>query len=229
LELVQIAARHPEALAGFMNGPEKSGLDQKLRPADICILSISDRAIAEVSGELNFGSALVLHTSGGQPLSALSPLPRAGVFYPLQTFSRDRPVSLQGIPVLLESDLSEDLALLKTLAVRLGAIPLAADSRQRLAVHLAAVFANNFTNHLIHLAESLCCDSDLDPAILKPLIQETFLKLDSVSAFKAQTGPARRADKATLDKHRELLDKTPQRELYEQLTRSILDTYETKL
>lgn len=229
LELLQVVARNPEALAGFMRGPEKSGLDQRLQPADIYILSISDRAITEVSEKLSFGNALVLHTSGGQPISALSPLSRTGVFYPLQTFSRDRPISLKGIPVLLESALPEDIKLLKTLAVLLGGAPLEADSRQRLIVHLAAVFANNFTNHLIHLAEVLCTNSGLDPAILKPLLKETFRKLDSGSALEAQTGPARRADKTTLDKHRELLGKTRQRELYEQLTQSIQDTYENKL
>ena len=226
LELLQIAARHPGSLDDFRNGPLKSGLDRELLPADLYILAISDRAIAEVSRKLQFGNGLVLHTSGGQPLSVLSALPRSGVFYPLQTFSRERPISLQGVRVLMEHALPGDLELIRELVVRLGAIPVAADSKQRLNLHVAAVFANNFTNHLVHLADLLCVRSELNPEILKPLLRETFRKLESATAFEAQTGPARRADSSTLVQHRSLLKNTPYLTLYDQLTKSIQDTYE---
>ncbi len=229
IDLILLAARDPEALAAFEPGIPRAGLTGTLVPADVYILAIADRAIGDLAGTLGIGDALVVHTSGAQPLESLSPIPRRGVFYPLQSFSRERNISFEGVPMLLECSRQEDLELLKQLCSALGCNPVAADSRQRLTAHLSAVFTNNFTTHLVHLAGEICESHGLDPHMLKPLLRETVDKLGSLSPYEAQTGPARRGDLNTLQRHRELLDEPTLLALYNHLTTSIQHTYEAEL
>lgn len=229
VRLVALQARDPEKLSAFPGTAPRFGLDGQVPHADISLLAIADRAIGEVATGLADTRSLVVHCSGAQPMQALEGVARCGVFYPLQTFSKGRELSFAGIPVLTEAARPEDLVLLNKLADALGCNPHPANSEKRLALHLAAVFVNNFTNHMVYQGETIAGESGLDTALLRPLLRETLAKLERLGPREAQTGPARRGDAATLANHRELLRGKPAGTLYDQITQSIISTYETEL
>lgn len=197
--------------------------------ADVCILAVSDRAIGGLAEMLGPSPALVAHTSGATPIDHLEACGRPGVFYPLQTFTAGQHTSLEQVPFLLEAASIQDLALLETLATALGGRAVHATSEARIQAHLAAVFANNFSNHMIALGQELCRAYHLDPEILGPITAQTFAKLQGQTAHQAQTGPARRGDTPTLERHRHLLADTPFKDLYNLITHSIQTTYEDEL
>lgn len=197
--------------------------------ADIFILAVSDQAIGALASQYDFGEALVVHASGAQPISVLSGLPRHGIFYPLQTFTKSHPKGLDGVPILLESNNKDDFEILKSLALHLGGHPCAADSYQRLQAHLAAVLANNFTNHLWYLAAQQLEAAGLAGSLLQPLMEETLAKAKALGSFEAQTGPARRGDTPSLVAHRKLLDTGLLEKIYDNMSQSIANTYGTKL
>lgn len=197
-----------------------------LANADLYLLAVSDAAVAELSRQLPFTGCLVAHTSGNLPLAVGSDRNRRAVFYPLQTFSKDRPLQYSQIPFCLEAESEPDFQLLETLAAALSAPSYRLSSGQRQPLHLAAVFANNFTNHLYHLAAEICQSHQLPFRLLQPLICETAQKIASISPYQAQTGPARRNDRQTLAAHQKQLQDETQRQLYQHLTDSILKTYE---
>lgn len=229
ISLEQVAARRPEALEDFDSRVRKTSLSQPLARAEVYILAVSDRAVGPVSEQIQQPGGLIVHTSGALGIDALAGSGPKGAFYPLQTFSRTRPVHFSGIPVLLEATRKEDLELLKALGDALGARPRESDRGVRLAAHLAAVFANNFGNHMAYQAQKLCHEFGLDPDLMQPLLSETFEKLREMPAFDAQTGPARRKDQATQEAHRSLLGPGMALELYNLISHSIERTYENKL
>ena len=149
-----------------------------------------------------------------------------GVFYPLQTFSTQKSVDFANIPLCLEANKPEGLALLEQLAVKMGGPTHLIDSEQRKALHIAAVFVNNFTNHLYAIGESICQEHLVPFAVLQPLIAETADKIKSLSPLDAQTGPALRNDRNTLDNHLSLLTQEAQKKLYTSLTKSIQQLHE---
>src|SRR5690606_28131010 len=155
VELVQVYSRNkisvPNSIIDLNN----------LAVADVYIISVSDTAIAEVSSQLPFTNRLVVHTSGSMPLLETDSKNRRGVFYPLQTFSKERKVDFKSIPICIEAEFSEDLIVLKKLAKALSDSVLSINSTQRKALHVAAVFANNFTNHLLSIAEDICIQNKI--------------------------------------------------------------------
>jgi predicted short-subunit dehydrogenase-like oxidoreductase (DUF2520 family) len=192
-----------------------------LQYADIYIIAVTDNAITEVSAQLPFKNRLVVHTSGSIPMDELYPHNRRGVFYPLQTFSKKKEVDFSAIPVCLESESAEDYKLLITLANSISAKIFNINSNQRKALHVAAVFASNFTNHLYTLASDICNEHNLPFDILKPLITETSAKVQHLPPAEAQTGPAVRHDSKTIEAHLQLLKEDNQKEIYQILTQSI--------
>lgn len=229
VSLEQVAARRPEALRDFDPQVPKAGLSDALAPAELYLLAVSDRAVGTVSEQVETGDGLVVHTSGTLGVDALYGNRPKGVFYPLQTFSRSRPLPFSGIPVLLEAQRAEDLQLLEALGAALGAQTHRCRQRERLVAHLAAVFANNFGNHMVHQAQRLCQTHDLEPGLLNPLLRETLEKLMEMPALEAQTGPARRRDRNTQEAHRGLLGPGMPLELYDLISQSIEKTYENEL
>lgn len=193
----------------------------RLQPADVTIISVSDDAVSEVSAALPLSGGLVIHTSGSLPMDALDAKHRRGVFYPLQTFSKEKDVDFSQVPLCLEASEPDDLVLLKNLASQISGSVREIGSRQRKALHVAAVFVSNFTNHLYWNGEQLCREHGVDFDILKPLIRETADKVMTLAPADAQTGPARRHDQKTLAAHRDLLGDSPRGKLYELLTQSI--------
>lgn len=210
LELVQLFARNAErgAFVARLAGTAWTDRPEQLARADIYLLAVSDRAVAEVAAALPIPpTAVVAHTAGSVPLDAL-PAKFAGraVFYPLQTFTRGREVDFRQIPIFLETATEELRPRMEAFAHKLSDTVLYADSERRAKVHLAGVFACNFVNHMYAAGEGIVRSAGLDFEVLKPLIRETAAKaLDADSPARVQTGPAVRNDLATQARHEEML------------------------
>ncbi len=186
--------------------------------ADVTIIAVSDDAISEVSSKIK--NSFVVHTSGSVSMSDLKNESKKGVFYMLQTFSKDKKVDFSEVPFCLEAVNEKEYQLLEQLAKSIGKKIYAINSEQRKTLHVAAVFVNNFTNHLYKIGNDICKENKVPFEILLPLIKETALKIEELSPKKAQTGPAIRNDKKTIKNHLNLLDKNQQK-IYKTLTKSI--------
>ena len=194
-----------------------------LAEADVYIISVSDNAITEVSSQLNFQNKLVVHTSGNIAMNDLDDKNRKGVFYPLQTFSKIKEVNFNEIPICLEAQNDNDKQILETIAKSISDKVFSINSQQRKGLHVAAVFVNNFTNHLYQIGNDICQKSNIPFEILHPLIQETANKIQTLSPNDAQTGPAKRNDTQTINDHLNFLTDENQKEIYKLLTKSIID------
>jgi predicted short-subunit dehydrogenase-like oxidoreductase (DUF2520 family) len=188
--------------------------------ADITILAVADDAIAEISSQIK--NSLVIHTSGSFSMHDLKNSKNKGVFYMLQTFSKDKEIDFSKVPFCLETENKADYLLLEKLAKLIGVKIYAINSEQRKALHVAAVFVNNFTNHLYKIGNDICEENKVPFEILYPLIDETAQKIKILSPQKAQTGPAVRNDDKTVENHLELLTKE-QQQVYQMITKSIKD------
>jgi len=229
VELLQVFSRQKENVSPWISS-EKIITDwQNLSESDIYIIAVSDSAIAEVSLQLPFENRLVVHTSGSLPMDELNSKNRRGVFYPLQTFTKGKEVDFTAIPVCLESEFDDDYTILEDLAEAIKSKHYLISSSQRKSLHVAAVFVNNFTNHLYQLGKDICNEHQLPFEILKPLIAETANKVQNLSPLDAQTGPAKRHDQNTIDAHLALLTDTTQKEIYKILTQSIQHSHVKKL
>lgn len=226
VNLVQVYARHPEKLRHLLP-PEKITSDfQAIAEADVYIISVSDDAITDVSTQLPLKNRLVVHTSGSTALTAIDSRNRRGVFYPLQTFSAAKDVNFKEIPLCLETEHETDMPVLETLAQSLSHKVYHISSVQRQALHVAAVFSCNFVNHLYGLGAKVCTENDIPFDILKPLILETADKIKTLSPAQAQTGPAVRNDRKTLQRHLDFLQDNKMKDIYTLLTQSIQQTHE---
>ncbi|MGB7395077.1 MAG: DUF2520 domain-containing protein [Pricia sp.] len=234
VEIVQLVGRNPSALKNLYvrlsttNSPPKVSDFSYIAESDVYILAVSDDAIAEVSGFIGDRKGLVVHTSGSVSMDVLSQHPRHGVLYPLQSFSKDRKVDTESVPFCLEAGTDADMHVLKNLASNLSQKIYGVDSDQRRVLHLAAVFVNNFTNHLYHIGQHLCQNEGLPFDLLQPLIQETAYKIEHLSPIDSQTGPARRGDAKTINIHLEQLQNSDYKEVYSVLSESILNLYREK-
>lgn len=199
-----------------------------LKEADVYIIAVSDDAVAKVSSQLPFENRLVVHTSGTVNIHDLDKKNRRGVFYPLQTFTKDATLDFANVPICVEALDKSDLKSLKTLAHNIGSKSHKVNTNQRKALHLAAVFVNNFTNQLYRVAHEITEAEGVEFEVLKPLIMETAKKVENLSPYKAQTGPAKRNDKKTIKKHLELLDNNEHKAIYKLLTTSIQNTHGRK-
>ncbi|MDO7849606.1 DUF2520 domain-containing protein [Hymenobacter sp. M29] len=215
-----------ETLAKRLPGAQVlTTLTPPLPPADAYLLAVPDAAVAPLLASIAWpAGALVAHLAGALPLAVFAAQPgvRGGVFYPLQTFSPGRAIDWPTVPLCIEaSDLAAETTLL-ALAGSLSRHVLRLDSAQRLKLHVAAVFANNFTNHLLGIADALLAEADLPPELLAPLVRETVDKALANPPFAVQTGPAVRRDAPTLAAHTAALAGHPAwQALYVQLTASI--------
>src|SRR5690606_25251070 len=178
---------------------------EDLKPADITLISVTDSAIAEVSAKIPYNDALVVHTSGTTALEVLNDKNRKGVFYPLQTFSKNKEINFEEVPLCLEAENIDDLNELKLLAKELSNKVFEISSEQRKCPHVSAVFVSNFTNHLYSIGNEICKGNNIPFDILKPLINETADKINYLNPKDAQTGPAIRFDQKTIKTHEDFL------------------------
>jgi len=199
--------------------------EQICSEADLYICALKDDVLSQVLPRVNFGKGLLVHTAGSLPMTVLSDYtPNHGIFYPLQTFSKQRPVDFSEVPIFIEAALSDSLDLLKNLASELSEKVVQVSYEKRKQLHLAAVFANNFVNYLYSIAEDLVHEKGLDFQYLLPLIEETSRKVKTIAPVKAQTGPAVRFDCRVMNKHLQLLGEYPEwQHLYEILSKGIYE------
>ncbi|NND62074.1 MAG: DUF2520 domain-containing protein [Flavobacteriaceae bacterium] len=201
----------------------------EIKKADIHIVAIPDDDIASFSEEIPLENSLVVHTSGSVPMQELNTKNRQGVFYPLQTFTANRSVEFKEIPICVEAQNKEDLIVLLKLASAVSNNVQEINSEERRSLHLAAVFINNFVNHLYHISEEIVNQTNLNFNLLKPLLLETASKVINNSPKDVQTGPAKRNDQETIKKHLALLENKKYRKIYKAITKSITATYGKEL
>lgn len=225
IEVVQVYNRSEKGLREIrFRGSKTTQLDE-LEDADCYIIAVPDDAVSQISDNLPFENRFVVHTSGSVSLNELNSKNRQGVFYPLQTFSKNRKVYFNDIPLCLEATNQKDLELLKTMARTISSAVYEIDSEKRKHLHLAAVFVCNFVNHLYHIGHEITENNQLPFSILKPLIKETASKIERDTPMAMQTGPAKRNDTSTMKKHLDLLDTPIQKDIYRLLSLAITETY----
>ncbi|MEO8534019.1 MAG: Rossmann-like and DUF2520 domain-containing protein [Flavobacterium sp.] len=221
IEIVQVFSRKKENLLHLLDSDKIITDYSTLKKSDLYIIAVSDNAILEVSNQLPFKGQLVVHTSGTASLDSLDSKNRRGVFYPLQTFSKNKEIDFSEIPFCLEAENETDFKLLETVARSISKAVFAISSEQRKALHVSAVFVNNFTNHLYQIGQEICEEHQVPFEILKPLIQETAEKIKTLNPADAQTGPAKRSDSSTIEAHLDYLTTENQKNIYKILTQSI--------
>lgn len=227
IELVQVYSRSKKSLEQFNNIPTTTNLNN-LAEADVYIIAIPDDAIANFSKKLPKLNGLLVHTSGSVAIDSIDKQHTRGVFYPLQTFSKNKVIDFKQIPICIEAEKEQDLHLLEKLAKSISDKVFLINSKQRKSLHVAAVFVNNFTNHLYHIAHDICKEHTVPFEVLAPLIKETANKITDLSPYAAQTGPAKRNDVKTIEAHLALLNQE-QQNIYKLLTQSIQQTYGKEL
>lgn len=193
--------------------------------ADLILVSVKDDAVNKVIDALGNRNAIIAHTSGSIPMPDVTGTNKYGVFYPLQTFSKGKTVSLDGVPFLIEGSAPVVTEALISVVDSLGGKPVISDSDKRRVIHLAAVFACNFVNNMWATAEDILAPVGENLELLEPLLCETLRKALASGAENAQTGPARRGDVEVEQTHLQLLD-DQKAELYKIITRSIAKRYE---
>ncbi len=204
-----------------------NSLDFSASPCNLFILAVPDAVIAQVASEIVLpDDAVVVHTSGATPMNVLevTAAEHFGIFWPLQSFSNAREANFQQLPIIIEA--SDDFALetLNKLASSIGAEPVFMEESERKNLHLAAVFASNFTNHMLRAAEHVLSRDGITIDILQPLVMETMRKAFELGPELAQTGPAAREDYNTIEAQAEMLegDNSLQR-IYRLLSQDIID------
>jgi predicted short-subunit dehydrogenase-like oxidoreductase (DUF2520 family) len=227
IRVLQVISRSQESckvLAGLLHADYRTSLQELATEAGIIILAVPDSRIDEVIGQCDFRDSLVVHTAGSVPMEIFKG--RAvhyGVLYPVMTFTRHKPVDFASVPLLVEASSAQIENSMISLARRLSKEVSVITSEDRKIIHLAAVFACNFSNHMYALAEAILASKGIPFKWLKPLIGETADKINRLSPRKAQTGPAIRNDTPTMEEQLRLLDGHPDiAELYRQISKSII-------
>lgn len=204
----------------------KSDLSAIAQNADVYIYAVRDDVLASVVSQVHVPrSALHLHTAGSMTMDVFGDdKPHCGVFYPFQTFTKSRLVEMSKVPIFIEARGIDDVVAIYSLAQSISTYIYEADASTRAKLHLAGVFANNFTNTMYGLAQDIIRGTGIPGQVLYPLMEETLAKAEVMPAKDAQTGPAKRGDKAIMQKHLELLTKnmsTDVQELYKLISKII--------
>jgi len=197
----------------------------KIKSADIYIISISDSYVGNLSKKLNLSNKLIVHTSGSLDFTVLDNKNRRGVFYPLQTFSKNKELEISKVPICIEAENSNDLILLEQVSKYINCKSYKINYEERKTLHLAAIFSNNFVNHMFTIAKEILENKNLDFNILKPLINETVDKIHKLDPENVQTGPAIRNDSEIIITHIKALKKQEHKKIYELMTKLIQDKY----
>lgn len=194
-----------------------------LPKGQLTIVCVPDNEISLVVQQIDIKTPIA-YTSGSVNLSDLDARQEIGVFYPLQTFTKGVPVDLSNVPFFIESESQSFGNKLFNLAKELSSNVKFANSEQRAKLHLSAVWVNNFTNHINFIAKDYLDSQELDFDDLIPLLQETIKKIERISPFASQTGPARRGDSKTIEQHLKMLP-DDKKKIYKEISDSIIKTY----
>jgi len=207
------------------NAEINPSLDFSQSSASIFLICVSDSAIVEVAQEIAMPeNAIIAHTSGSQSISLLgyAASEHPGVFYPLQTFTKSKRITFEEIPIFVETEDQFASTNLTRLAKSLSNKVVPVSSKDRMAIHVAAVFACNFTNYLFEISDRILQQHGFNFQLLQPLIAETINKSLEIGPDQAQTGPAARGDMETLDQHMDFLEGGDYQELYKMITDLII-------
>ncbi|MFZ4455257.1 MAG: Rossmann-like and DUF2520 domain-containing protein [Bacteroidales bacterium] len=231
-QIVQVYSRTEEAsklLAEKVSTSFTNQIELINETSDLYILSVKDDALVSLLSKIKTNDALWVHTAGSVPISVFEPFCKNfGVFYPLQTFSKSREVDFSEIPIYIESNSSESLETLRKLATSISKTAIEATSEQRKQLHLAAVFACNFTNRMYSIAAKLLEEKGLDFAQLLPLIDETARKVHELLPKEAQTGPAIRFDETIIGNHIDALRDGELKHIYYMLSENIFQNKQSE-
>lgn len=230
-QVVQVYSRTMASAAGLasmLSCEAVDSLDALNKEADLYIVSLTDNALVELGPTLPslIPDKLWVHTAGtvGMDIFGES-TDRIGVFYPMQSVSKAQVISLHEAPIFVEATQDEDQAFLFTLAKAITCNAYEASSKQRQAMHLAAVFINNFSNQMYACAEHILKENDLPFDIMLPLVDNTAAKVHDLSPVDAQTGPAKRLDYDVMRKQHEMLEHNPiYQDMYKLITEAIIAT-----
>jgi predicted short-subunit dehydrogenase-like oxidoreductase (DUF2520 family) len=224
----QVLSRNEQAasnLASLLCSVTSGPLQQAILPnTDLILLTVPDHAIESTAAQLTVNdSAILLHVAGSVSIHVLRNYAKAyGVLYPLQTLRKEEIQAIPDIPLLIEANESGVLERVLAFAHSISNQVLEASEEERRNMHLAAVWINNFTNHMAAISRQFCKENELDFSILYPLLQETTRKILLGNPAEHQTGPAIRGDQTTLERHLSLLHQHPNwQELYRMLSHSI--------
>ncbi|HPY82243.1 MAG TPA: DUF2520 domain-containing protein [Bacteroidales bacterium] len=198
--------------------------------ADIYFICVSDRAIQQVIRQLNVGDKLIIHTSGSIGIDVFYDYAlNYGVVYPMQTFSKFKDINYNEIPFFIEANTKENETILYDFLKKISPHVSVANSQQRGIIHLSAVFACNFTNHMCTISEKMLKEQKIKFDVFKPLLRETFDKITRYSPFESQTGPAIRNDMQVINKHLDVLSEYPEiKEIYKAISTNIISTHAKK-
>jgi predicted short-subunit dehydrogenase-like oxidoreductase (DUF2520 family) len=176
--------------------------------ADIYIICVKDNAIEEIANQLKMNNKLVLHTSGNRTMDILqNSSSNYGIFYPIQSFTKEIPLNFKKVPIIIEANNAEALEMLKSFSESISERVIEMDLEKRQKLNIAGVFVNNFTNHLYHLMDEYLEKESIDFSILHPIIQNTVDKIKIKSPRACQTGPAIRNDLETIENQKKILEK----------------------
>lgn len=227
IQVKQVYSRKIESaseLAGKVNAGFTNDLTQLLPEADLFVIAVKDSAIQEVLENIQINDdQFIVHTAGSVSMDILEGFSiNYGVLYPLQTFSKTRKIDFSDIPICIEANHPSNMLKLEKLGKRLSSSVNQINSDERKTLHLAAVFVNNFVNHLYSIGDDILHEKKLNFDLLKPLIRETAEKIETLHPVDAQTGPAKRNDQNTIEAHRKMLqDKPTFQKIYSFATESI--------
>ncbi len=233
-QIIQIYSRSFESahtLAAQVGATATVNISEINPEIDLVVIAVSDQAIASVIAEVHqhLADVLIVHTSGSTDIEVLAKVhARAGVFYPLQTFSLDREIPWSDTPLFVEAKSEDDLILLTELANQLSRRVYQYSSAQRLSLHLAAVFACNFSNYCYDMAKQIVDAQQVDFSLLYPLILETANKVTQDEPKRMQTGPAMRGDENILNMHQRMLEDAHREDLknvYKLMSQQILQSH----
>ena len=197
----------------------------EIKKSDIYIISTKDDSIKKVSEKIIGRDGLIVHTSGSTEMKILSIHKNFGVFYPLQTLTLEKIADFKKIPICVEANNEINYKILKKLTKITGSKYYQVDSKQRLALHVSAVFVSNFTNYLFSKAYDICSSNKIPFDILFPLIRETLGKIEENNPSEIQTGPAIRKDLSTIKKHLNFINSKNSKKIYSILTQEIIKNY----
>ncbi|MEO5570013.1 MAG: DUF2520 domain-containing protein [Bacteroidia bacterium] len=225
-EIIQVVGRntiHSKALAEKLQTDFTTNLQKINREGEIYIVAVTDAAITKILKELNLKEQLVVHTSGSVSITVFGKkFLNHGVFYPVQTISKNSSVNFRTAPICIEANNNSSQKKLVQLAKSISNEIVLINSEQRSVLHLAAVFVNNFTNHLFTVGEHILKKNNLSYNLLKPLINETINKVENQNPSEVQTGPAVRGDNLIIERHLKMLKKYPAyKKIYKDITESI--------
>lgn len=209
-------------LARQVDAAPINDLSVLINDADLYIFSLKDSVLEDVISKIPANNGLWIHTAGSMPLTVFeNQTKRYGVVYPFQTFSKDREVSWNNIPIFIEASDNESLSLLMNIVKQLSSCVMELSSDKRRYVHITGVFACNFTNHMYRLSSLFLEQAGLSLEIALPLIDETASKVHTLTPQEAQTGPAIRYDENIINKHLELIEDKDIKDIYKQISINI--------